>query len=209
MENLSKKQKIILIILAIVVMIGIGLYIRQQEKQYEYFEEFENTEQSNIMEEYMEEEVKTITIHIVGCVENEGLVVLEEGSRVADAIEKAGGATLDADLSKINLAYKLSDGQKIYIPSINEDEVNEYVTEEIGNNIIIEDTKNIGGSEMVNINTANQSELETLPGIGPSTALKIIEHREQNGKFDKIEDITNVKGIGDSKYESIKDLIEV
>lgn len=130
-----------------------------------------------------------------------------------EAIEAAGGELEDADLSKVNLAYTLSDGQKIYIPKIGEiineeSEAIEYVTSDFGNNVLIEEDNNTeSGGGKVNINTANQTELETLTGIGPSTAQKIIEYRNQNGKFGTIEDIQNVSGIGDSKFENIKNHI--
>lgn len=80
-----------------------------------------------------------------------------------------------------------------------------YITEDIGENIIVEDVKT--GSLLVNINTATQAELESVTGIGPSTALKIIKYREENGKFKTIEDIKNVSGIGNAKFETIKNEI--
>lgn len=201
MENLTKNQKIILGVLAGIALLIIGYYVIQQQNNYEYFatEELEETENSVKTEEQKEK----IIVHVAGCVQNEGIVELEEGARIKDAIDAAGGETADADLSKINLAYKIKDGQKIYIPSnIEENLEEEYVITNSGNNISSD-----GGEELVNINTAKQTELETLPGIGPSTALKIIEHREENGEFNSIEDIKNVKGIGDSKYDNIKDFI--
>ena len=84
-------------------------------------------------------------------------------------------------------------------------ETESYITENIGENIIIEDLNT--STSLVNINTATQTELESLTGIGPSTALKIIKYREENGKFKTIEDIKNVPGIGDSKFEAIKNEI--
>ena len=90
---------------------------------------------------------------------------------------------------------------------MNSVENNSYITENVGENIIIEDIT--VKTELVNINTATQTQLETLSGIGPSTALKIIKYREENGKFSKIEDIKNVSGIGDSKYEQMKEYISV
>lgn len=81
----------------------------------------------------------------------------------------------------------------------------DYITQEIGENIIVEDVKL--NTNLVNINTATQAELETLTGIGPSTALKIINYREESGNFKTIEDIKNVPGIGDSKFEAIKNEI--
>lgn len=131
-----------------------------------------------------------------------------------DAIEKAGGITKKADLSKVNLAYVLSDGQKVRIPSVDDKENVEYVTQNSGNNTLIEggnqgaNNINLGGGK-VNINTATQTELETLTGIGPSLAARIIEYRGQNGKFKKVEELRNVKGIGQSKYDGIKEEVVV
>ncbi len=154
-----------------------------------------------------------IVVHITGEVNKTGILILPEGARIADAIEAAGGARKDADLNEVNLAYELQDGQKIYIPNKKDKEKAEkkaYITSESGNNVIIQDeNSNKGESKKVNINTANQSELENLPGIGPSIASRIIEYREKNGKFQKVEDLQNVKGIGDAKFGNVKEYVVV
>lgn len=154
---------------------------------------------------------RKIIIHITGEVKNTGILILPEGARIADAIENAGGETEEADLDKVNLAYVLQDGQKVYIPNKQEkiEENNAYITSESGDNVIIGSEINGGVNKKVNINTAAQSELETLPGIGEAIASRIIEYREQNGKFSKIEDLLNVKGIGDAKFEEIKEYVVV
>lgn len=211
MEFLSKKQKIIFITIGTLMIVFIGYYIIQKQENYSYNEiEIETTENS-IEEIVTKEEIKdtNIIVHITGEIINDGIIEIEEGSRIADVIEEAGGITEEADLSKVNLAYQVSDGQKIYIPNINEKEneiqnsIEKYITNEAGDNIIIEG-KEIS-SEKVNINTATQTELETLNGIGPSTALKIINYRNENGKFETIEDLKNVPGIGEQKFENIKE----
>lgn len=150
-------------------------------------------------------------IHITGQVLNPGVISLDEGSRIIDAVNKAGGLTKEADLSKINLAYILEDAQKVYIPSVNDKEESKYISDGSGDTEIVTSS---GSSEnkkeeklMVNINTANAIELSKLPGIGNSTALKIIHYRNENGKFNTIEDLKNVSGIGDSKFNKIKDNI--
>lgn len=155
---------------------------------------------------------KVIIVHVAGAVQKEGIFELNENSRVADAIEKAGGLKPEADIGKINLAYKLEDGIKIFIPSKGEkieenqskDETEKYITktEEKSHDIAKVNPK-------VNINTASQTELETIPGIGPSTALKIIKYREENKKFKSIEEIKEVGGIGESKFNAIKERITV
>lgn len=157
-----------------------------------------------------------IVIHITGAVQKTGILVLPEGARIADAINSAGGSTEEADLNEVNLAYVLQDGQKIYIPT-KEDKIKleskVYITSGSGNNVIVQ-TANIdkslknGGSKKVNVNTATQEELESLPGIGPSIASRIIEYRQQNGKFSSIEDLQSVKGIGDAKFDKIKEQVE-
>ena len=129
-----------------------------------------------------------------------------------DAIEAAGGLTGNADISHVNLAFVISDGIKIHIPNINDEEKIklEYLNTGSGENIV-EDTNTLASTNMqkVNINTATQTELETLPGIGPSLALKIINYRKENGKFKSIEELKSVNGIGENKYEEIKKYIYV
>lgn len=207
MEILNKKQKIIVVVLIIIMCIVIGYYIISKTEKYDY-SDIEKI--SNIIEEDQEVDdniiENKIVIHITGEVEEEGVIELEKGARISDAIEEAGGTTKEADLSNVNLAYSLSDGQKVKIPNINEkDEEIIVVEEKAGDNIIIEGNKS--KEEKININKAAQTEIETLPGIGPSTALKIINYRNEHGKFKNIEDIKNVSGIGDSKFENIKEYI--
>lgn len=177
-------------------------------------------------EETTKEGTEKIIVHVSGAVNKEGIVELEENSRISDAIDKAEGLKENADTKNINLAFKLEDGMKIYIPTIEEsreqneqngqsqnqtlmDETSKYVTSSSG---VVQEEQTNGQSEQkknekININTATQTELETLPGIGPSISLKIINYREENGKFKSIEEIKEVSGIGDAKYENIKDLI--
>lgn len=198
MENLTKKQKIIFIGMFLLMVITILYYFMGQGQKIEP----ELQENFDLVQEEKKEERKEIIVHITGCVVEEGIVKLKEGDRIANAIEKAGGITSDADMSKVNLAYKLKDGQKLYIPSNIEEDV-PIITEK-GDGIIGEATSESG---KININTATQTELEILNGVGPSTALKIIQYRTQNGEFSSIEDIKNVPGIGEAKYESLKDSI--
>ena len=150
------------------------------------------------------EENNLMYIHIVGEVKNQGIVILSEGDRVLDAIEKAGGATEKADLSRVNLAFKLSDGQKVCVPNVNDKDDNFVFVYNDGGNSIVEDSNYINNKGKVNLNTATQTELETISGIGPSIAANIIQYRKENGKFKKIDELKNVKGIGESKYETIK-----
>ena len=168
-----------------------------KEEEQKNKEEIKEEEAKNKEEK---EEQEKIIIHIAGAVNCEGILEIGKNSRIADAIEKAKGLKQNANLSNINLASKIEDGTKIYIPT------NEEV--EGGNKYIIgEDIGKENKKSKVNINTAEAEELDLLSGIGPSTATKIVEYRKQNKGFKKIEDIKNVSGIGEAKFEQIKDLI--
>jgi len=126
-----------------------------------------------------------IEVYISGEVQSPGVYLLNESARVDDAIEAAGGVTPEADHSAINLAGVLRDGEQVHIYRIGE------------------------SSALININTADAWLLEALPGIGPSTAEAIIEHRIANGLFKSIDGLKEVKGIGDSTLEKIADKITV
>lgn len=216
MKYINKKTKILLIILIAIMAIGISYYAYQNEKESQNIIEQQNLEIEENKQEESSKETKKIIVHVSGAVQNEGVIELEENSRIADAIEKAGGFREDAYTKDVNLAYKLEDGMKIYIPTMEEKE-NEKANVIVESNIETEnnnssysnasDGKNTNSK--VNINTASKEELDTLPGIGPSTAEKIINYRKENGKFKSIEGIKDVSGIGDSKYENIKDMIEI
>ena len=228
MKKLNLKQKkIIAIILIILVIIAYYyLYLKNSTEEISNQDlEVNNTQASNQTNETEKEGEETIVVHVSGAVNIEGIVELDSGSRIANAIEKAGGVKENADMTNINLAYPLEDGMKIHIPTKEETEANKnsenmidesYVTSSSGGVSSKEDINSTQGnsststsSKKVNINTATQEELDTLPGIGPSIASKIIDYREQNGKFNSIEEIKEVSGIGDAKYEKIKDSITI
>lgn len=217
MHKFNKKQKIIFGTIIIIIIASLLYYIYAKDEEEElipYDGELENvtTDEINNKEETEEKVITKIMVHVSGSVNKEGIIELDENSRIADAIEMAGGLKEDADISKINLAYILEDGMKVHIPSKNDTEVIEDNTSNYIESKSIEDKSKSTESKatsIVNINTASQSQLETLPGIGPSTALKIINYRNENGKFKTIEDIKNVSGIGESKFNNIKNLISV
>ena len=215
---IENKKKIISIALVIALIIGFIIYmvINNQNDNEINFEELvanqnneENEQESETNENNTQEETKKeIVVHITGEVKKEGVVYLEEGSRVVDAIKKAGGETKEADLSQVNLAYVLQDGQKIYIPNKNE-KISAYTSENMGENIEQNNTTTKKEGAKVNINTAGVEELDQLPGIGPAIAQRIIDYRNEHGEFKKVEDVQEVKGIGDAKYSEIKDSITV
>lgn len=159
----------------------------------------ENAERNE--EEVSTAEISKIVIHIAGSVKNPGILELENGKRVIDAIDLSGGLMDEADISSINLARKLSDEEKIYIPKLGEivEEKREGIDTGLGK---------VSASDIININICSKEELMTLPGIGDKTADKILNYREEN-IFKNIEDIKKVSGIGEKKFEAIKDLIKV
>jgi competence protein ComEA len=143
---------------------------------------------------------KPIVVHITGAVPRPGVYALPQGARVQDGISAAGGFLAEADKSNINLAQLLDDGEKLDVPFI-----------EGGSPVLATPLPQVVATttELININTASAAELDSLPGIGPTTAQKIIDYRTQNGPFVSTEDIINVSGIGPGTYERIKDLITV
>lgn len=146
-----------------------------------------------------------IKVHVAGAVERPGLYELPTGTRVMDAIEMASPVP-EADINLLNLAAVLIDGQKVQVPR-----KGEAPTPAVGTN----SGQGAGGPGTglvlgkVNLNTASLAELDTLPGIGPALAQRIIDYRQQKGGFRRIEDVKNVSGIGDKVFVQIKDLIAV
>lgn len=208
MKQINKKVIIVIIIVTIIII----LFYEKSIKNKDFIEI--NTD-LNIMqteENIIEDESKRkIIIYITGEIQKEGVYELKENSRISDAIEMAGGLKEDADIEDINLAQVLEDENKIYIPNKNikkdnKNNMSKNTTETTKKENTM--TQNIQNTK-ININTATQTELETLPGIGPSTALKIVNYRKEKGKFKNIQDIKNVNGIGDSKFNKIKDLIKI
>ena len=238
--NFSKKNIIIVVIIALcIAIVGLAIEKTINEKQYEESieQQEERTKEEKEKEKIDEDEVlevddsevenveqtstgNKIYVYVAGEVNNKGVVILDEGSRIVDAIELAGGTTDKADISKINLAYVLEDGTKINIPGKDELKNNKGfrhiisgADESSDENILLENNtetkENSKRNSRVNINNASQTELETLPGIGPSLALKIINYRNENGKFKVIDDIKNVNGIGENKYKELEKYITV
>jgi competence protein ComEA len=131
---------------------------------------------------------------------------LSQGSRVQDALQAAGGALPEADVELLNLAASVEDGARVHVPVKGETQDPPLKSNEI---VIPANSNAVTPGGLININSASQAELETLPGIGPELAQRIIEHRQANGLFASIEAIQDVSGIGPGKFEEIKELITV
>lgn len=217
LRKIWKKNKWLLIIpflvAASLIYIGSGWYGDRVEVDAASAEEalIDEVETDTVASE---EETEKIYVDVEGAVAHSGVVILESGARVFEAVESAGGCTDGAETRYINLAAICSDGQKIYIPTAGELEA-----QAVGSRqdplISYPDglwdetvsTSGAGQPGKVNINTAGSAELQTLTGIGPSMADRIISHREENGRFASAEDLTQVSGIGEKTLSKIIDKI--
>ena len=132
-----------------------------------------------------------IYVHVLGAVVSPGLYELSQGDRAVDAVAAAGGFADGADETQLNLARLLVDGEQIFVPLMGE-----------GAPAAASDGK-------VNLNTADQAQLETLPRVGPALAQRILAWREENGRFSAIEDLLSITGVGDKTYDGLKDLVTV
>ena len=178
------------VVLGLVVLSGaVGLGIMRGQAQ---------PTQTVPMEASVEENAVTgaLYVHVLGQVTKPGLYVLDTDARVVDALAAAGGTLEGADLQAVNLARPLSDGEQLTVPVIGA------AGEDGGDSTA-------AGDGLVDLNDAEQTELETLPGIGPALAQRIIAWREENGGFRSVEDLLAVSGIGDSVLAGLKDLVRV
>ena len=139
-----------------------------------------------------------VVVHVAGAVVEPGVRQLPPGSRVVDAIEASGGLAPDADADRINLAAELVDGSQVYVPRVGE--------------AVPQSAASAGGESSagpIDLNTADAAQLETLPGVGPATAAAIIDHRERHGPFTSVDDLLDVRGIGEAKLAVLRDLVRV
>ena len=146
-----------------------------------------------------------VYVDVDGAVASPGVYRLKVGSRVSQAIDAAGGLTAEADVTGLNRASKVTDGQKIYVPTVGEQQAALAAGGAEGGAATVSGAGTSSG--LVNINTASAAELQTLSGIGPSMAQSIIDERTQNGAFASVDDLMRVSGIGEKKLAKIKDCI--
>lgn len=189
MIKFPRQQQYVLILFLAVFLLGSGvLYWRQQQLNQPLV--LEGLTPMNGESEAPEPQ--TIMVHVAGAVVKQGVINLPLGSRVIDAIEAAGGGLEGSNIHALNLAALLRDEDYIQVPFQEEGEVGE-INGEI--------------SGKINLNRASKVELETLPGIGPSLADRIIKHREGEGPFRRVEELKNVSGIGEKRFLELKDLV--
>lgn len=150
-----------------------------------------------------------IVVHVAGEVKNPGVYTLSNSARMIDAVMAAGGATARADLEVINLATPLMDSSQIYVPAKGTTERPNFARPQPGMIGATSTNSSPESGGVVNINRASVTELDALPGVGPSTAQAIVDYRTTNGPFSSPEDLLNVKGIGPAKFEAMRKLVGV
>ena len=222
-----RKQILVVSLFILLIASSISLYVvkfdKQKEKDSKKDREIVLTEKKEVKEKNKAKTTNTkIMVDIKGEVVYPGIYTLDDNQRVIDVINMAGGITKNADTSVLNLSKKLKDEMVIIVYSYYEVKNFSYVKEvekkvqtgcskginDVENDACIEDdSSSEEESSIISINTATKEELMTLTGIGEKKAEDIIKYREENGEFTSIEDIKNVKGIGDSLFEKIKDYI--
>ncbi|BCA85652.1 competence protein ComEA [Enterococcus saigonensis] len=201
----QKNRLLILSVVSIFLLIIGGLFIWKKQSDDQPWEALPVASSSNQTKEAKKSNSKDkddrITVDVKGEVVKPGVYELPREARMQKLIELAGGFTKEAQQKEINLAQKLTDQQMIYVP--NQKEVNS-----INNMVEKEKTEN-NVTEMVNINTANLTELQTLSGIGIKKAEAIISYREENGNFKAIEELKEVSGIGEKTVEKLRASITI
>lgn len=144
-----------------------------------------------------------VVVAAAGAVVHPGVYKLPAGSRVIDVVAAAGGANADADLDRVNLAAKVTDGQRVYVPRKGE----------AADSGAIAGDASVGADgvagAIVDLNTATEDQLESLPGVGPATAKAILDYRAQHGRFRSVNDLLNVRGIGESKLAQLRPHVRV
>ena len=200
--QLTKEQQ--LIVLGLIASIVIGLAVMALRPLFN-----STSPQPMIVQPKGEQAARPVTeVHVCGAVRREGVYKLKLGDRILDAITMAGGAQLSADLSAVDLAETVKDGEKILIPA-KQPPVRDAVSSEPPTGLVSQN-KNSKFSSLtakININTADETALDSLPGVGPATAKAIVEYRRTKGPFAKPEQIMEIPRFGKSKFEKIKSLI--
>ncbi len=202
MVQLDRRQQIMILLLAGIILFSGGYRFAQLRERAA-------AEVRPTLDAVDDNKTREFSVHVVGAVLNPGVYQLPQGSRIIDAVNKAGPLG-EADLDSLRLAAKVTDGQDILVPlKSGGDGSTDIQTGSAAGQSALNKAGSPGTTGRVNINTANLSQLDTLPGIGPALAQRIIQYREANGPFQEEEDLKNVSGIGDKNFENLRELITV
>ncbi len=209
LQSLWQKYKKSMLIPGVLIISGLFFYFSisssdSSRPQEELIETIQPIEETIPMESTAEEAVQQqVFVDIKGAVMYPGVYELQPDKRIFDAIQLAGGYIENADTQLVNHAQKVQDEMVIYIPIKGEQ------LEDISSNLLMLPLESQNKSQKINVNTADAETLATLPGIGPSKAHSILSYREEKGRFQTIDDVRNINGIGDKTFEKIKDYITV
>ncbi len=201
MDVQGKKKIIIGIVAGIALLLGFAYFQTSKPEPKETAAIFPDG--GGMFDEPLEQEEEVIIkVDVKGAVNRPGVYIADSGDRVIDLIADAGDFTSEANKDQVNLAQVVEDQMVILVPEIGDEGVGGVTTGP---------ETSLGGSSdgKINLNTATQAELETLTGVGPSKALSIIDYREKTGKFQSVEDLKKISGIGDKTFEKLKDSIKV
>ncbi len=207
----QKKMSIIAFGIAVVVILGAMLFAFAPNKNDQLLIMSTEEQKANSEGSYSDSLTeaapeRTIFVHVAGSVSAPGLYELQEGARVNDAINIAGWFTDEADQTSLNLARTLTDGEQLFVPSKTGESSSGAPNASIsfGSNSNTSET-----APKINVNRASEGDLQSIPGVGPSLAAKIIKDRESNGPFASVDDLTRVSGIGEKKLESMREFITI
>ncbi len=201
MLGMDRKQLLIAAALICAILFGTGYKLAQVKVKAE-FKPMVTVTQSD---KEKKDIVRQVTVYLTGAVKKPGVYTFPEGARIIEGIKKAEPAA-DAALEYVNLAEPMTDSQHIYIPHKGQVEESQQL-QGSGNGLGI--TGTFGRTGKININTATEETLDQLPGVGPSTAEKIVEYRQSHGKFKSISDLLNISGIGEKTLAKFKDKVTI
>lgn len=209
MTEFTKNQKLVLVAIIGVAVLGLALKLARntQSRIHGNVVLTESTEDDN---------GGKVIFQVAGCVNKPNVLTMPKGSRIIDGIKMAGGPKSDADLESLNLAAKIEDGSKIYVPSKSEisDTTTVMTMPAAGRSQSAakagpSDKLHNPGDGKVNINTADAGELQRLPGVGPSTAEAILTYRSQIRRFSSVDQLDDVKGIGPKKLDKLRPFVSL
>ncbi|MGB4441020.1 MAG: ComEA family DNA-binding protein [Coriobacteriia bacterium] len=199
-----RTQRAVIALTVLVVVLGLWRFWPAAPAPEVAFDDAEPTTASTAEEDEAAADAEAqVVVHVVGAVMRPGVYALPAGSRAADAIDAAGGGLGNAALQSLNLARILADGEQVYVPTTDEAAAGVVSPPAVAGGA----SGGAQASGLVDINRASAAELDALPGVGPSTAQKIVDDREANGPFSTPEDLMRVPGIGAKKFDALKDLV--